>query len=104
MQLSIWCIPVRQRVGHHINATSFVLCRKIKARQLAYPVVLRYGGEAQFEDVLEWLVIRLDERTSPEVWAPMSHSLGQANELAFIGGETTVTRWECTAEESDNAA
>jgi hypothetical protein len=50
-------------------------------------VVLRNGGEALVEEVLQAVVVSLDdEAPSPEIRPPVSYRLNEADELALVGG------------------
>lgn len=48
-------------------------------------MVLWDGGQALIKEELGTIVVRLDdELTALEIWAPMSHSLHQSNELLLV--------------------
>ena len=64
--------------------------------------MLRDRGEALVEEELEAVMIRSDgEAATPEVWAPVAYGVYEADELALVGGEGTVSRRDGPAEEGD---
>jgi hypothetical protein len=63
--------------------------------------MLRYRGEPLVEEVLEAEVISLDDEVSPPQIGPLvPDRLDQADELALVGGEHTMSRRDRPAEES----
>lgn len=66
---------------------------------------LRNGLKTLVEDVFQRLVVCANHKgASPEIRMPMPYGLRQANQLALISSEGTVTRSQGTTEEHHCAA
>jgi hypothetical protein len=64
--------------------------------------VLRYGGHALIEEILQTKMVSLDDEFPwPEVRSLVADCLDKPNELMFIGGELRVVRCDCLTEEGD---
>jgi hypothetical protein len=58
--------------------------------------VLRNHGQTLIQEVFEATVVREDdERSHPEVRAPMAHCLYKSNKLSFVGSELGVLGAHC---------
>jgi hypothetical protein len=65
-------------------------------------VVLRDGGQALVQQVLQVVVVCLDEEAAtPEVRPPVSYNVDQADELPFVRGKGVVTGCHRSTEEGD---
>jgi hypothetical protein len=85
--LPIFTVATGEGIGDDVRGARPVLHREIEARELAYPVVLRDGGEALIVEVLQAVVVGLDdEAPPPEIRPPVSYRLDEADELALVGG------------------
>lgn len=63
--------------------------------------MLRDCGKALIQEELQAVVVGADkERPSPEVYAPMTDGLDEADQLPLVGGEPGMAWRECPAEES----
>ena len=63
-------------------------------------MMLRDGGEALVQQVLEGVVVGLDdEAPAPEVRPLVTDGVHQADQLPFVGSEGTMTRRDGPAEE-----
>jgi hypothetical protein len=100
-ELSLHGVALGQRVGNGVRRARLVLDGEVEAQQLANPVVLRNGGQALVQQILQAVVIRLDCETAPlEVWPPVAHSLDQTNELTLVGCQGLMSRCHRTAEKA----
>jgi hypothetical protein len=92
-------------IGDDVRGARPVLHREIEAQELAYPVMLRDGGEALVEEVLQTVVVGLDDEAPPPEMRPLVlYRLDEADELALICGLRAVARHHMPAEESDRMA
>jgi hypothetical protein len=74
-----------QRVGDGVHGTRLVFHRKVKAEELAHPMVLRDRREMLVEEELQAVVVGADEeRAHPKVRPPVVHGVHQPNELPLI--------------------
>ena len=68
-------------------------------------MVLRDGGEALVEEVLEAVVVRLDDETMPPQVRPLvPHSEDKPYELPLISGEGAMAGRHRPAEEGDRVS
>jgi hypothetical protein len=101
-EFSLHGVAPRQRVGDGVRRARLVLDGEVEAQQLANPMVLRNGGQAQVQQILQVVVIRLDCETAPlEVWPPVAHRLDQTNELTLVGCQGLMSRCHRPTEEGD---
>jgi hypothetical protein len=101
-ELSIHGVAHGQRVGDDVRRARLVLDGEIEAQQLANPKVLRNGGQALVQQILQDVVICLDcETAPPEVWPLVAHRLDQTNELTLVGCQGLMSRCHRPAEEGD---
>ena len=64
--------------------------------------MLRYRRQALVEDEAQAAMISTDDEAAPpQVRPPVAHRLDKPDELAFIGGELSVTRRDGLAEEGE---
>jgi hypothetical protein len=102
--LELVLVMTREGVYRDVEAARLVLDLKTIAKQLAHPGVLRDGGEALIQEVLETEVVSAhDELARPEVGMPMVHRLDEPDELALVGHQLGVLRGDLAAEERDRA-
>lgn len=71
-----------------------VLHAKVKAEELACPLMLWNSGETLIQEEAQAAVVGADEEA-----APMADRLDEANQLAFVGSELGVARCSQLAEE-----
>jgi hypothetical protein len=91
---------LRQCVGNHVCHTWLVFHRKIKAQELAYPLMLGNCCELLIKKELEDVMIGADdERAAPEVGSLVEHDENQLDEFMFIRGEGHMAGGELAAEE-----
>jgi hypothetical protein len=85
--LPFFIVAAGEGISDDIRGARPVLHREIEVKELANPVVLRNGGEALVEEVLQAVVVVLDDEAPPlEIQPPVSYRLDEADGLALIGG------------------
>lgn len=61
-------------------------------------------GEPLIQEILEAAMVSSnDERTCPQIWTPMPHSLHKTNQFTFICSKFSMARSDSLAEESNEA-
>jgi hypothetical protein len=67
-------------------------------------VVLRDGCQTLIQQELQAVMVRLiGEWLAPNIWAPMTHSLYQTDELALIGSKVAVSWRQCSTKKAIGA-
>jgi hypothetical protein len=93
-----------RRVGHRVQPPRSVLDGEVEPEQLADPLVLRNGGEALVQEVLQAIVISPHEELAPpQVRTPVSHRLNQPNELPLVCCQLQMPGGKRSAEERDGS-
>ena len=92
-KLAVCSVASGQRVGDCVRRAGLVFYGEVEAQQFANPVVLRNGGQALVQQVLQAVVICLDSETAPpEVWSPVAYCLNQTNKLTLVGSQGLMSR------------
>jgi hypothetical protein len=69
-------VAARESIGHRVKQSRSVLHCEVEPEQLADPLVLRHGGQALVQQVLQTEVVSPDEKlASPQVGASVAHDL-----------------------------
>lgn len=93
-------VTTRQSIRDDVGASRLVLNGKIKAKELANPLVLWNGCKALIKQEFQVVVISLDdERSAPQVSPPVADDQHQADEFTLVCGQATMARSHGTAEE-----
>jgi hypothetical protein len=58
-------VAAGEGVGHCVRCSRLVLDGEVETEELAHPMVLRNGGQALVEKVLEAVVVRFDDEAAP---------------------------------------
>jgi hypothetical protein len=84
-------VTARQSVSHRVHLAWVELHAEIVTKQLAYPRVLWYGGEALIEEELEGVVVRAHhERPCPQIWPLVPYCLDKADDVVLVRCELGV--------------
>jgi hypothetical protein len=63
-------------------------------------VMLRDGGQALVEQVLQRVVVHADnEWASPQIWSPVVHGVDEANQFSLVRHQLGVARRHGSTEE-----